>query len=81
MVQALRSNPRWDILDYPGPTAGIMNELWKMSGAVDFPRRKVFDARLALTLRHHGVTEFATSNVKDFNGFAFARIWNPLTEA
>jgi predicted nucleic acid-binding protein len=39
------------------------------------------DARLALTLRHHGVTEFATSNVKDFEGFGFNRVWNPLVPA
>jgi predicted nucleic acid-binding protein len=36
-------------------------------------------ARLALTLRHHGVTEFATANPRDFQGFGFTRVWNPLT--
>jgi hypothetical protein len=39
----------------------------------------VFDARLALTLRHHGVSEFATANIKDSAGFGFDRVWNPLT--
>ncbi|MFM8358316.1 MAG: hypothetical protein ACKOET_07130 [Verrucomicrobiota bacterium] len=29
-------------------------------------------------LRHDGVTEFATANVKDFEGFGFERVWNPL---
>ena len=38
----------------------------------------MIDARLALTLRHHGVTEFATANLKDFEGFGFAKVWNPL---
>ena len=38
----------------------------------------VFDARLALTLRHHGVTAFATANEKDFQEFGFERLWNPL---
>lgn len=78
MIEVLRSNPRWDVLDYPGPASGIMKQLWKLSGSVDFPRRKVFDARLALTLRHHGVNEFATTNVKDFKDFGFIRVWNPL---
>ena len=27
---------------------------------------------------NHGVTEFATANVKDFQGFGFTRVWNPL---
>ena len=43
-----------------------------------FPDGIVFDARLALTLRHHGVTEFATRNDSHFTGFGFTRLWNPL---
>ncbi len=78
MIQTLRANPRWSVLDYPGPAAGIMNELWKLAATPQFPRRKVFDARLALTLRHHGVNEFATTNEKDFLEFGFTRVWNPL---
>jgi hypothetical protein len=31
---------------------------------------------LALWLRRQGVTEFATANVKDFEGFGFDRVWN-----
>jgi hypothetical protein len=41
-------------------------------------RRIIFDARLALTLRHHGVTEFATRNQAHFTPFGFHRVWNPL---
>jgi len=37
-----------------------------------------FDTRLALTLQHHGVTEFATRNDAHFTGFGFTRVWNPL---
>lgn len=29
-------------------------------------------------LRHHGVTELATANTKDFADFGFDRVWNPL---
>jgi predicted nucleic acid-binding protein len=43
-----------------------------------FAFRRIIDARLALTLRHHGVAEFATANEEDFAGFGFHRVWNPL---
>jgi len=79
LIESLRGNPCWDVLDYPGPAAGIMGELWRVAATPDFPRRRVFDARLAMTLLHHGVTEFATTNVKDFEGLGFTRVWNPLT--
>lgn len=44
------------------------------------PYRVLFDARLALTLRHHGVTELATCNTKDFQGYGFTRVWDPLAD-
>ena len=78
IIGALRSNPRWDILDYPGPGVGVMDALWIRAAAPDFARRRIFDIRLALTLRHHGVTEFATVNEKDFRDAGFERVWNPL---
>jgi toxin-antitoxin system PIN domain toxin len=81
VIRGLRCNPRWDVLDYPGPAAGIMDELWSLAGGDSFARRRVFDARLALTLRHHGVSEFATVNEKDFLEFGFGRVWNPLGSA
>jgi len=37
------------------------------------------DARLGLTLLHHGVTELVTTNAKDFTHMGFQRVWNPLT--
>ena len=57
-----------------------MPEVWPAAAGPGFARRRIYDARLALTLRHHGVAEFATANVKDFEGFGFTRVWNPLTE-
>ena len=39
------------------------------------------DSRLALTLRHHGVTDFATRNGAHFAGFGFARVRNPLASS
>jgi uncharacterized protein len=58
--------------------AHVMDEVWKLAGAKDFARRRIFDARLAVTLRQSGVTHFATANVKDFQGWGFQKVWNPL---
>ena len=59
-------------------SASIMDRVWKAAGARGFARRRIFDVRLAETLRHHGVSHFATSNVKDFAGMGFEKVWNPL---
>ena len=72
--QALRHHPRWMLAD----AAPVMDEVWRQAAQESFAVRRIVDARLALTLRHHGVTEFATANVKDFEGFGFTRVWNPL---
>ena len=55
-----------------------MREVWRYAAAPEFARRRIIDARLALTLRTAGVTEFATCNLKDFADFGFDRVWNPL---
>src|SRR5438067_2175917 len=41
-------------------------------------RRVLFDTRLALTLRSHGVSELATRNLSHFSNFGFTRVWNPV---
>ena len=74
VCRSYRCNPRWRLVE----NAPIMDEVWRCAGAESFARRRIIDARLAFTLRHHGVTELATANVKDFNGFGFDRVWNPL---
>ncbi len=73
---AYRNNPRWRLVEH----APVMTEVWQRAGAAEFARRRIIDARLALTLRHHGVTELATANVHDFTGFGFARVWNPIED-
>ncbi len=78
VVQTLRQHPTWTLVDYPGETATVMDELWRWAAQPNIRRRVVFDARLALTLRHHGVTKFATRNKADFASFGFARVWDPL---
>jgi toxin-antitoxin system PIN domain toxin len=75
VCRRFRSNPRWRVVDYPG---GFMDEIWRRAGLPGATLRSIFDTRLALTLKHHGVTDFATGNVKHFDGFGFARVWDPL---
>ncbi len=72
--QAFRSNPRWVVVE----SAPVMAEVWKRAAQPEFAFRRILDLRLGLTLRHHGVNEFATSNVRDFEELGFDRVWNPL---
>jgi toxin-antitoxin system PIN domain toxin len=72
--QAFRRNRNWLLVEQ----APVMGEVWRLASRPDFALRRIIDARLALTLRHHGVSEFATANEKDFAGFGFKRVWNPL---
>lgn len=76
LILALRRNPKWRLVE----NAPVMDGVWGRAGRDPFARRKVIDARLALTLKHHGVTEFATVNLADFAGFGFRRVWNPLQD-
>ncbi len=72
---ALRSNPVWEFGDYE---PDIAKPLWNWAAKTKTGFRHIIDARLAFTLRHHGVTHFATANAKHFAGFGFTRVWNPL---
>lgn len=67
----------WQYIDY---LPGIGKNLWKFAAMAGAARRRIFDARIALTLVENGIVEFATANVKDFKGFGFKRVWNPLEE-
>ena len=73
--QILRSNPAWEQADYEPDVAP---SLWKWASGTTAGFRHIIDARLALTLRHHGVTHFATANARHFGGFGFEKVWNPL---
>lgn len=70
----LRAHPRWQLVD----SADVMKDVWLIASQLGFARRRIFDVRLAKTLQAHGVTEFATANVRDFEGLGFKRAWNPL---
>lgn len=71
---ALRANPAWEFGDYEPEVA---KSLWNWAANTKTSFRHIIDARLALTLRHHGVTHFATSNAKHFDGFGFEQVWSP----
>lgn len=72
--QWFRDHPHWALAG----SAEVMDRVWQDAAAPDFARRRIIDSRLAHTLQAHGVTELATANVRDFQDFGFARVWNPL---
>jgi len=69
-----RQNPKWRLIE----NAPIMDSVWEKASASRFPRRRIFDLRIALTLQYHGVTDLATANTKDFQHLGLKRVWNPL---
>lgn len=78
VIQSYRHHPTWMILGFDPDTVGLHDELWRLAAESGFARRRIYDARLALSLRRQGVTEFATANVSDFEGLGFLRVWNPV---
>ena len=74
VCMAWRNNPRWALLE----NSSVMEKVWRIAQRPGMARRAVFDARIALTLRHHGVTDFATRNTADFQGYGFTRLINPV---
>jgi toxin-antitoxin system PIN domain toxin len=77
MCRPFRTHPRWALID----CAPVMARVWEEASREDAARRHVFDARLALTLLHHGVRELATRNVSDFERFPFERVFDPLARS
>jgi toxin-antitoxin system PIN domain toxin len=75
LVEQLRTGTRWRLLDAP---EGLMAEVWRRAADPGFGRRRIFDARLAVSLVRQGVTRFATRNVADFRGCGFAEVFDPL---
>lgn len=74
VCQGYRKNQAWTLIE----SAPVVEEVWEQAARNNFAFRRIIDLRLAQTLRHHGVTEFATSNEKDFQGQGFEHVWNPL---
>jgi len=78
VCEAFRHHPRWQILGFPSDSRAFHDTFWPRLREKSFARRRAYDWREALSLLRQGVTEFATVNVKDFEGMGFARVWNPL---
>lgn len=79
VIQTYRKHPRWRLIGFPSESRAIHDAIWQKASVPAFAFRKLYDTRSALTMTAQGVTEFATANVKDFEGLGFRRIWNPIT--
>ncbi|MEO7520608.1 MAG: TA system VapC family ribonuclease toxin [Gemmatimonas sp.] len=77
---AFRHHPRWQVIGFPERSREFHDAFWPRLAEKSFAQRRVYDWRIALTLLQQGVEEFATVNTKDFEGFGFKRVWNPLVE-
>jgi|GEM_PF-457969 len=77
-VQSYRQHPSWKTLAFPPDSRELHAELWRLSGRPGFARRRIHDVRTTLSLQAFGVTEFATANLKDFDGLGFDKVWNPV---
>lgn len=78
VIDAYRSHPAWRVTGFPPASRQLHNRLWNLASQAQFPRRRLYDVRTALTLLAFGVSEFATANLKDFQGLGFKKVWNPL---
>jgi len=78
VCDAFRRHPRWQLLGFPPDSRPFHDALWPKLREKGFARRRAYDWRAALSLQRQGVTDFATANVSDFEGFHFRRVWNPL---
>jgi predicted nucleic acid-binding protein len=74
-IQELRANPYWTVLK---GTTDVSEQIWSVAKTPQFPRRAIFDARIAYSLAAEGVTRFATNNLKDFGRFEVMELFNPL---
>ena len=78
VIQTYRLHPRWRLIGFPVESRPLHDTLWQKARRKDFAFRRLYDARSALTMTAQGVTELATVNVKDFDGFGFRKVWNPI---
>lgn len=77
LCRAFRRHPRWALVG----CADVMDRVWAAAARPGVARRHVFDARLAHTLLDNGVKQLATRNTRDFEGFGFERVFDPLVGA
>jgi toxin-antitoxin system PIN domain toxin len=80
VIETYRAHPRWRVVGFPREDRSLHDAMWKIAAGRGFAYRRIYDARLALTLRAHGVREFATHNRADFLGLGFERVFDPLDD-
>ncbi len=78
VCEAFRQHPHWQTLGFPPDSRQFHDTFWPRLREKTFARRRAYDWRAALSLLRQGVTDFATVNVKDFDGLGFRKVWNPL---
>ncbi len=78
VIESYRRHPRWRLIGFPTESRPLHEALWRQARRRDFAFRRIYDGRSALTMIAQGVTEFATVNIKDYEGFGFRKVWNPL---
>jgi uncharacterized protein len=78
VIQSYRQHPRWKVIGFPPTSRELHADLWQRAAEPTFARRRIYDTRTALSLRAFGVTDFATANERDFQGFGFEKVWNPI---
>jgi len=79
IIQTYRSHPRWRLVGFTPDSRALHNRLWDQANKPQIAFRRLFDIRTALTLLEHGVTEFATTNQKDFKNLGFNRVFDPAS--
>jgi toxin-antitoxin system PIN domain toxin len=78
VIGIYRAHPRWRVVGFSRDDRAVHDAMWKIAARPGFAHRRIYDARLALTLQAHGVTRFATHNTADFTGLGFAQVFDPL---
>ena len=74
VITTYRNHPRWRLIGFPLESRELHDRMWTLCKQRSFAFRRVYDVRTALTMIDQGVTELATSNVKDFRGLGFRRV-------
>ncbi|HET6249936.1 MAG TPA: PIN domain-containing protein [Tepidisphaeraceae bacterium] len=78
VCESFRHHPRWQVIGFPPDSRAFHDLFWPRLRDKSFARRRAYDWRSALSMLRNGVTELATVNIKDFQGFGFSKVWNPL---
>jgi len=78
IVRHYHEHPKWRVLGFNRNSSSVHAKLWELASQPEFAYRRIFDARLALSLIDFGVTRFATRNVKDFDDFGFEEVFDPI---